>query len=80
MNAGKLENQNGAAQGKPIFWHEGLFLQPHHFQWQDLYMQSLIEPLNHHLVPSFWGTGRIVIHTEALSNYVFNVIGGEFSM
>ncbi|MGD8844409.1 MAG: type VI secretion system baseplate subunit TssK, partial [Desulfobacteraceae bacterium] len=78
MNAGKQSQQNGVAQGKPIFWHEGLFLQPHHFQWQDLYMQSLIEPLNHYLVPSLWGTGRIVIHTEALSNFVFNVISGEF--
>lgn len=64
--------------GKPIFWHEGLFLQPHHFQWQDLYMQSLVEPLNRYLRPSLWGTGKIVIHTEALSNYEFNIMSGEF--
>lgn len=78
MSAGKQEHQNGVVPGKPIFWHEGLFLQPHHFQWQDLYMQSLIEPLNQYMIPSFWGTGKIVIHTEALSNCVFNVISGEF--
>ncbi|MEJ2661040.1 MAG: type VI secretion system baseplate subunit TssK, partial [Desulfobacteraceae bacterium] len=64
--------------GRPIFWHEGLFLQPHHFQWQDLYFQSLIEPLNRYGQPSMWGTGRITIHKEALSNYIFNVLGGEF--
>jgi type VI secretion system protein ImpJ len=78
MNANERHQQNGVTQGKPIFWHEGLFLQPHHFQWQDLYVQSLIEPLNQHIAPSFWGTGRIVIHTEALSNFVFNVVSGEF--
>jgi type VI secretion system protein ImpJ len=63
---------------KPIFWHEGLFLQPHHFQWQDHYFQSLIEPLNRYVRPFMWGTGRIVIHAEALANEVFNVISGEF--
>jgi type VI secretion system protein ImpJ len=79
MIANKDKGAEGmTASGKPIFWHEGLFLQPHHFQWQDVYMQSLVEPLNRYLVSSFWGTGKIVIHTEALSNYVFNVMSGEF--
>lgn len=78
MSAKNKESQGVNTSGKPIFWHEGLFLQPHHFQWQDVYMQSLIEPLNRYLVPSFWGTGKIVIHTEALSNFVFNVMSGEF--
>jgi type VI secretion system protein ImpJ len=79
MNANSNQDaQKADTPGKPIFWHEGLFLQPHHFQWQDLYMQSLVEPLNRFMVPSFWGTGKIVIHTEALSNFVFNIISGEF--
>lgn len=67
-----------AHPAKPIHWQEGLFLQPHHFQWQDLYLQSQIDPLNRYLIPSFWGTGRIAIHEEALSNYVFDVLSGEF--
>ena len=78
MSVNNKETNNVGAPGKPIFWHEGLFLQPHHFQWQDLYMQSLIEPLNRFQTPSFWGTGKIVIQTEALSNFVFNVLSGEF--
>lgn len=78
MNVNKEETSGVGAPGKPIFWHEGLFLQPHHFQWQDLYLQSLIEPLNRYVTPSFWGTGKIVIQTEALNNFVFNVLAGEF--
>ncbi|MGD9368086.1 MAG: type VI secretion system baseplate subunit TssK [Desulfobacteraceae bacterium] len=78
MNASNQEANEVSVPGKPIFWHEGLFLQPHHFQWQDLYLQSMIEPLNRYLVPSLWGTGKLVVHTEALSNFVFNVINGEF--
>jgi type VI secretion system protein ImpJ len=78
MNANKTDTPGADFTAKPIFWHEGLFLQPHHFQWQDLYFQSLIEPLNRYVRPAMWGTGRIVIHTEALENEVFNVISGEF--
>ena len=78
MNAKNNNIHAVEATSKPIFWHEGLFLQPHHFQWQDLYFQSLIEPLNRYLHPAMWGTGKIKIHEEALSNNVFNVISGEF--
>ena len=79
MSANRNDSRHDSeVTGRPIFWHEGLFLQPHHFQWQDLYFQSLIEPLNRYGRPPMWGTGRLVIHREALSNYIFNVLGGEF--
>jgi type VI secretion system protein ImpJ len=78
MNANNTSPQNKRTACKPIFWHEGLFLQPHHFQWQDLFLQSLIEPLNRYIQPAMWGIGRIAIQQEALSNFVFNVLSGEF--
>lgn len=78
MNANKTNLTGSRVACKPIFWHEGLFLQPHHFQWQDLFLQSLIEPLNRYIQPALWGTGRIAIQQEALSNFVFNVLSGEF--
>lgn len=78
MSANNQDRSNSEFAGKPIFWHEGLFLEPHHFQWQDLYQQSLIEPMNRYLQPCMWGTGKIVIQSEALSNHVFNVLSGEF--
>ena len=30
---------------KPVFWYQGLFLQPQHFQQADLYNQSTLAPL-----------------------------------
>jgi type VI secretion system protein ImpJ len=78
MSANNIQANGAEHPAKPIHWQEGLFLQPHHFQWQDLYFQSQIDPLHRYLSPSFWGTGQIVIHQEALSNHVFNVLNGEF--
>jgi type VI secretion system protein ImpJ len=78
MSATDFDLRSSEATSQPIYWHEGLFLQPHHFQWQDLYFQSLIEPLNRYIQPSMWGTGKIVIQKEALSNHMFDVLGGEF--
>ncbi len=78
MNVNESGSNGLVHPAKPIHWQEGIFLQPQHFQWQDLYFQSLIDPLNRYMRPSFWGTGRIRIHEEALSNYVFSVLNGEF--
>jgi type VI secretion system protein ImpJ len=63
---------------KPIFWHQGLFLQPHHFQLNDLYNQSLSAPWFKYAVPFFWGVGRFKIRESALSNSIFDVSHGEF--
>lgn len=63
---------------KPLFWHQGLFLQPHHFQLQDLYIQSLLKPFRNLLHPHFWGVESMDIQETALNNYSFHLIKGEF--
>ncbi len=63
---------------KPVLWHQGLILQPHHFQLNDLYHQSLTDPLYRFMVPHFWGVGHFKIHETALANHVFDVQEGEF--
>nr|WP_319490567.1 type VI secretion system baseplate subunit TssK [uncultured Desulfobacter sp.] len=63
---------------KPIFWHQGLFLQPHHFQLNDLYNRSLLDPWYKYNVPYFWGVGHVDIDQGALANFVFDVPKGEF--
>lgn len=63
---------------KPVFWHQGLFLQPHHFQLNDLYLHSLTDPWYRFMVPHFWGVGSFEIHEAALANRVFDVQAGEF--
>jgi len=63
---------------KPIFWHQGLFLQPHHFQLNDLYNQSLSAPWFKYAAPFFWGAGQFKIRESALSNSIFDMAHGEF--
>jgi type VI secretion system protein ImpJ len=44
---------------RPLFWHQGLFLQPQHFQIEDRYSQSLGTPLYRFLQPHLWGLGGL---------------------
>ena len=63
---------------RPLFWHQGLFLQPQHFQLQDRYIQSLLTPAAAWHQPHFWGVGSLAVQESALGNLAFNVSGGEF--
>jgi type VI secretion system protein ImpJ len=53
---------------RPLFWHQGLFLQPQHFQLKDRYDQSLLTPVFKYLQPFFFGVGAMEIQTAALAN------------
>jgi len=63
---------------RPLFWHQGLFLQPQHFQLFDLSMRSLLSPFNNFLQPYFWGVSGLEIQKSALKNRSFTIIKGEF--
>ena len=63
---------------RPIFWHQGLFLQPHHFQQNDLYIQGLQAPLRKFLSPYFWGIAGFEYSKGALENLTFDIVSGEF--
>ncbi|MCB2181956.1 MAG: type VI secretion system baseplate subunit TssK [Desulfobulbaceae bacterium] len=63
---------------RPIFWHQGLFLQPHHFQQNDLYVQGLQAPLRKFLSPYFWGVAGFEYSKGALENFTFDLVSGEF--
>ena len=63
---------------KPLFWHQGLFLQPQHFQYMDLYVQSLLSPLLEYHHPYFWGVIGMEVNEAALGNRTFELIKGEF--
>ena len=70
MNLMKIE--------RPLFWHQGLFLQPQHFQLLDLSVQSLLSPFHHFLEPHFWGIGGIEIQKASLGNGIFSLLEGSF--
>ncbi len=63
---------------RPIFWHQGLFLQPQHFQLLDLSFRSLLTPFHQFLEPHFWGIGEIEIQKAALGHRAFNPLKGNF--
>jgi len=65
-------------QTQPIFWYQGLFLQPQHFQQQDFYFQSLLYPYQMYQQPYFWGVCRMHILESALNNKMFEIVSGEF--
>jgi len=63
---------------RPLFWHQGLFLQPQHFQLEGLHTRSLLTPFHEFLTPHFWGVGHMSIQKAALGNRSFNLLKGEF--
>lgn len=63
---------------RPLFWHQGLFLQPQHFQLLDLSFQSLLNPFHNFLQPHFWGITETEIQQAALGIGSFNLLSGGF--
>jgi type VI secretion system protein ImpJ len=51
---------------KPIFWHQGLFLQPQHFQLTDAHTTGMTRPVLDTVLPFGWGVQTIDIQTTAL--------------
>lgn len=53
---------------QPLFWHQGLFLQPHHFQYQDAWTARLLARHAELTVPWCWGFGMLQINETALAS------------
>lgn len=62
----------------PVFWHQGLFLQPHHFQLLDRSVRMLFDPFHDYLVPHFWGVGEMEIQHASLGTRSFQLAKGGF--
>lgn len=62
----------------PVFWHQGLFLQPQHFQLTDRGFQALLTPFYHYLAPCFWGVAEMGIQKSALGTRTFQLTRGSF--
>jgi type VI secretion system protein ImpJ len=58
---------------KGTFWHQGLFLQPQHFQRFDLTQQFYRKPLYEAVSPHFWGVGSLVLALEQFTARSFEV-------
>jgi len=63
---------------KPLFWNQGVLLQPQHFQLLDRSCQSLFTPYQKFIEPHFWGVGSMTIRKGALGTRSFNLQEGSF--
>ena len=63
---------------RPLFWHQGIYLQPQHFQLHDRACQGLFEPYRQYLAPDFWGVGSMEILEGALAAGTFTLQRGDF--
>jgi type VI secretion system protein ImpJ len=57
----------------PVFWHEGMFLRPQHFQAADRYWSELNEVSQQLDHPYYYGLRAASISEEALANNQFQV-------
>lgn len=62
---------------KPLFWHQGLFLQPQHLQLADLQKNALLQPFRKYSKPHFWGVAGLEIQEAGLGNKSFEILNGE---
>jgi type VI secretion system protein ImpJ len=62
---------------RPLYWHQGLFLQPQHFQLLERSLQSLLVPFYDFMAPHFWGVGEMEIQKAALGTRSFSPLKGN---
>ncbi len=62
---------------RPLFWHQGLFLQPQHFQLSDLYQQACSNAVRQAASPFMWGIKHLNIEKAALGNRTLSIDSGE---
>ncbi|MFV2056140.1 MAG: type VI secretion system baseplate subunit TssK [Thiohalomonadales bacterium] len=63
--------------GKPIYWHEGLFLRPQHFQQLDEYCQHTIQSRFQYEAPYQWGVKSLNILQSSVANEIIEIVDLE---
>ena len=63
---------------KPIFWHQGLFLQPQHMQLSDLWISSELQLLKNQQQAYFWGVSLLEFDEQALQANKLTLNRGQF--
>ncbi|MBF0219436.1 MAG: type VI secretion system baseplate subunit TssK [Gammaproteobacteria bacterium] len=58
---------------RPLYWKQGMFLQPHHFQYLDQHHYQRNASLLAMQQPYSWGFSRLTINSESLANLSFEI-------
>lgn len=62
------------ARRHKVVWHEGMALDPHHFQQWDRYVQGTLNARLHALARYGWGLAELEIDREGVTNGQFSVL------
>lgn len=54
---------------RPVHWHEGMFLRPHHFQAADRHLRSLVSTQVRFEQHHFWGVRQLKLDADALGAF-----------
>lgn len=66
------------SQVQPIFWHHGMFLQPHHFQQSENYLSNQIDKLKQNMAPWMWGFVSLDLANESIQSKKIKLHDAEF--
>jgi len=58
---------------KPLFWHQGLFLQPQHFQYESLHSAQLNMQYTQYANSYPWGVAQLQFDDSTLSNGIIDI-------
>ncbi len=58
---------------KGVYWYQGMFMQPQHFQLASQHEQFRIKPVVETGLPHFWGAGALDIATGAIASQTIEV-------
>jgi type VI secretion system protein ImpJ len=58
---------------RPVHWHEGMFLQPHHFQAADQYARHALRESEDWFHPFDWGLRLVDLDRDAIANYTMTL-------
>ncbi|KML54615.1 type VI secretion protein [Burkholderia cepacia] len=58
---------------KSVYWHQGMLLQPQHFQLSELHQQFRLEPWLAAGMPHFWGVGELTLSEASIDNRVIEI-------
>ena len=63
---------------KPVFWYQGLFLQPQHFQLSEQFLLGQMKAYQRYASPHLWGVSSLDLQDSALEHRRCELAGGEF--
>ncbi len=66
------------SKSQPIYWHHGMFLQPHHFQQSESFAQYQIDVIKKNVSPWLWGFINLEISSTTIASKHVEIQEAEF--